>query len=262
MHKYKRYMSVGWYRVNMVSDVEAAIIATTVQATLTGTYFATFLLCLRWQVYSEDGLAIRRNIKWSMLIVTIVIFVLSTIDLGISLRKTLLFFTGDIEDEPILDSISYIVEPLTVLITDSVLIYRCWVAYDKWWPIAGLPLLLLLYNFASVILMTYWSFAQRQITQDTRITHIYESFFSATILINIYATTAIIMQICRKSTVTRLRFGALLAVRIIAESGLLYTITSIAALCAIVSKYSTGNTGTLYPMEIITAVVRPELTVF
>ena len=51
----------------------------------------------------------------------------------------------------------------------------------------------------------------------------------------------------------RLRFGAFFAICVIAESGLLYTLTSIAALCAIFSKYAYGYR---YVMGITTAIVR------
>lgn len=51
----------------------------------------------------------------------------------------------------------------------------------------------------------------------------------------------------------RLRFGAIFAIRIIAESGLLYTLTSMAALCAIFIKYAHGP---LCAMTITTAIVR------
>ena len=68
-----------------------------------------------------------------------------------------------------------------------------------------------------------------------------------------FPSAAIIAQICRKSSMARLRFGAFFAIRVIAESGLLYTLTSIAALCAIFSKYAYGYR---YVMGITTAIVR------
>ncbi len=68
-----------------------------------------------------------------------------------------------------------------------------------------------------------------------------------------FPSAAIIVQICRKSSMARLRFGAIFAIRIIAESGLLYTLTSMAALCAIFIKYAHGP---LCAMTITTAIVR------
>ena len=55
----------------------------------------------------------------------------------------------------------------------------------------------------------------------------------------------------------RLRFGALFAIRVIAESGLLYTLSSIAVLCAIFSEYAHGpQAHYLDVIPIITAIVR------
>ena len=79
----------------MLSDIEGGIISFIVQAVLSGAYFATFLLCLWWQIYSDDGLATRKNIKWCMVAVTIVIFAFSMADLGASLRTTLLGLNGN-----------------------------------------------------------------------------------------------------------------------------------------------------------------------
>ena len=84
----------------MLSDIKGSTISIIVQAVLSGAYFATFLLCLRWQIYSDDGLAMRKNIKWCMVAVTIVIFAFSVADLGISLRSVLLGLNGN--EDPLL----------------------------------------------------------------------------------------------------------------------------------------------------------------
>ncbi|KAF8346858.1 hypothetical protein F5887DRAFT_64907 [Amanita rubescens] len=234
----------------MLSDVEIGTISIVVQAVLSGVYFATFLLCLRWQIYSDDALAMRKNIKWCMVAVTIVIFAFSMVDLGISLRIRLLLLNGN--EAPSEDVVSSIIEPLTMIITDGVLIYRCWVAHEKWWSIVGPPLLLLSYNFTSVIMITYWK-CTGPTKMQAPIVHMYESFLGSTILIHIYATSAIIVQICRKSSMARLRFGGTFAIRVIAESGLLYTLTSIAVLCAMFTKYAYGP---VCAMTITTVIVR------
>lgn len=81
----------------MVSYAEVAIIATTVQAVLTGAYFATFLLCLRWQIFPDKpdyASNTSKNLKWSMLIVSIIVFALSMADIGISLEASLLAVKG------------------------------------------------------------------------------------------------------------------------------------------------------------------------
>ncbi len=78
----------------MLSFVEVHIIAMTTQALLTGVYFASFLLCLRWLIFSDDGETLRKPIHRPFLIITIFLFTCSVIGFSISLRATLLVFEG------------------------------------------------------------------------------------------------------------------------------------------------------------------------
>jgi hypothetical protein len=64
----------------------AAIIA---QALGTGTYFATFLLSLRWLVFSDDGGSLRKRINWPFLIITVILFAFAVTDFGVSLQSTI-----------------------------------------------------------------------------------------------------------------------------------------------------------------------------
>ncbi|KAF8342373.1 hypothetical protein F5887DRAFT_1076172 [Amanita rubescens] len=65
------------------------------------------------------------------------------------------------------------------------------------------------------------------------------SYFTATITINIYATSAITLRIWRNSLSRRF---AHFAIRVIAESGLLYTITSIVNVCTLFPSPNIGFT--------------------
>ena len=55
------------------------------QAILYGVYLATLVHCLRWLIFDDEGWHQREKIKRPMLIISIVLFSLSTADLGISL---------------------------------------------------------------------------------------------------------------------------------------------------------------------------------
>lgn len=79
----------------MLSFAEVAIIAATLQAILTGLQFATSLLCLRWQIYSDDGLSTRKNIQWPMLIITLVAMAFCLIGLGSTMQTVLVGLNGD-----------------------------------------------------------------------------------------------------------------------------------------------------------------------
>ena len=57
-----------------------------VQAILYGLYVATFVHCLRWLIYTDDGWRRRDRVNKLMLTATILIFMLTTMDLGIAFR--------------------------------------------------------------------------------------------------------------------------------------------------------------------------------
>ena len=74
----------------MLSTAVLYVAAITTQALVTGIYFATFLVCLRWLVFSDDGGTVRKRIHWPLLTIAIVLFAFSVTDFGISLQTTLL----------------------------------------------------------------------------------------------------------------------------------------------------------------------------
>lgn len=73
-----------------MSFAEVDIIAVMIQAILTGAYFASFLMCLRWLVFSDDGETLRKGINWPMLSIAIILFTFSVVDLDISAQTMLL----------------------------------------------------------------------------------------------------------------------------------------------------------------------------
>ncbi|KAF8341141.1 hypothetical protein F5887DRAFT_976910 [Amanita rubescens] len=199
-YKY-RYESDVDAVLEMAPFVKVFLIALTTQALVTGVYLASFLLCLRWFVFSDDGEKIRKGITWHLLIITIVLFALSLGEFGI-------FFAFDS-------------------------VFRCWIVYNRSWRIAVLPFLLLLYNISSLFMLTRWNFGIHLVTTESPaipVEGITASYYASTTVINIYATSAIIWQIWRNSFSRRLtRF----VVRVVAESGLLYTLVSIATCCGV-----------------------------
>ena len=129
-------------------------------------------------------------------------------------------------------------------------IFRCWAVYNKSWRIIVLPFLLLLYNVSTVIMMTYWNVTAPGAVSTSfghRLQGIQGSYFASTILINIYSTcvwdnfafhililskfeAAIIVKIWRNTLSRHLcRF----TIRVVAESGLLYAISSIVTFCMV-----------------------------
>ncbi|KAF8345624.1 hypothetical protein F5887DRAFT_1074347 [Amanita rubescens] len=220
----------------MLSEIETDIIAITLEASLAGVHFVSFLLCLRWLIISDDGGTLRKPIQRPFLIVTLIHFAFTVTALCVGLQKV---FSYSHHDGTTPTAISFaiinsIIETLTLITTDCVLIFRCWTVYNRSWRIILLPLLLFLYNISNLFVMAYCQWdamiyklaGNEPITLRNQINSLEESFYAANIVINIYATSAIVFRIWR-NTLSR-RF-ARCAIRFIAESCLLYALTSIAA---------------------------------
>ena len=178
--------------LEMLSILKGYIVAITLEATLAGVYFASFLLCLRWLIFSDDGATLRKPIHRPFLIITLVLFVFTVTALGIGLQKALssshgasttgiptYFIIINVCTNPWnlllswLGILQFFVEMLTLVITDGVLvcdweinhwvllmicyqIFRCWTVYNRSWRIAFIPLLLLLYNISVFLVLTCW----------------------------------------------------------------------------------------------------------
>ena len=142
-------------------------------------------------------------------------------------------------------------------------IFRCWTVYSRSWQIAVLPLLLLLYNISVLLVVIYWAvilpIAGNESSFLNESNVVISSYFAAIIAINIYATCkwidllhsmiliqneikgAIIFRIWRTTSLSRRRPRfARFSIRVIAESGLLYTITSIVVLCTMILNCNDG----------------------
>ena len=78
----------------MVPESEAFVIPLFVQSVMFGSYVATLVHCLRWLLFDDEGWKMREKINWGMLIITILVFLFSTANLGISLQMTIGFFLG------------------------------------------------------------------------------------------------------------------------------------------------------------------------
>ena len=203
----------------MLSTIEASITAMTLMAFLMGVYFASFLLCLRWLIFSDDGGTLRKPIHRPSLIITIILFVFSVTNVGLCLPRTLLFSQGTSIFSPLLYpnetinvrnpiielvmgwTLQMFLEISGSIITDGVLvcewtrlitgcswqdqIFRCWTVYNRSWRIVVLPFLFLLYSIASLLMLVYWNITN---PSGDRWGKIMASYYVTTITINIYAT--------------------------------------------------------------------------
>ncbi|SRR6266550_6448598 len=80
----------------ILSETEGAFISVVILAIMNGIHLVTFLVCLRWQIYSDEDWKIRRGTGLLPLIIaTILVFAFSIINFGICLGSFLLAMRGN-----------------------------------------------------------------------------------------------------------------------------------------------------------------------
>ena len=70
----------------MSAFIEESLIPLFPQAILYGLYLGTSVHCLRWLMFDDKDWNIRKKIKWPMLTITILLFILMTINLCAALQ--------------------------------------------------------------------------------------------------------------------------------------------------------------------------------
>jgi len=226
----------------MSGRASASIVNSFVQANVYGIYVTTFVLCIRWLVYKDEGLKRREKLNIPMFMVSIAVFLLQTAGLATCFQTTLEAQAANNKGYNTLNTINSAVEYTTLQIVDAVLIYRCWVVYGYSWKIVILPLFLWV---SSVCLSSYdlslYALALNTTDDDTAarlgllVLQIWDGFFACNIAINIYATTAIVYRIVSITRISHIPSTRLSQTwRIIAESGALYTLSTVVNLVATV----------------------------
>jgi len=229
-------------------DQNVAMIFT--DALLYGIYFMTFLHCIRWLVFADEGWKLRKkkDIHWAMVIATLLLFSFSLANLALEAWSTLVSLRN-VERTGI---ITGVVKPawvalvlctnanLSILIGDMVMMHRCWLIYNKSRRVLIFPVLLWLGGVALTALQAYWQIVQGQhilgVWQPINSTvgpgTILTPFWGTTILLNAYTSGFIIYRIWKVAKRSS-KYGASAAqirfvMRVLIESGVLYLSTTIA----------------------------------
>lgn len=108
----------------MLTEPALFIIGLFTQAVLYGLFLASFVHCLRWLLYADDGWRLKTNINWPMLTVTVLVFLFSTVDLALSVPIIMITPKNErqIFEWSIFNCINDALEPVTMLIVDAVLV--------------------------------------------------------------------------------------------------------------------------------------------
>ncbi|KAJ7915744.1 hypothetical protein B0H13DRAFT_1999391 [Mycena leptocephala] len=239
-----------------------------------GMYLVTCCFCaqmLFWipQPGAGERLRQRSEIKWLLVSIFCFIFVVSTFDDIIGLLYMILAFVkykGAGGPKELMDSHYWINiarafnQILNMLVSDFVLVYRCFIVYGRRWLAITVSFTLYLTGIAMVVKLMHTEFMaiNNAITLNTKlIGPWWTAFFAITVAQNVLTTSLLVWRIWRiEHQNKKFRTGntSLSApayqpplrkvIRVVAESGLAYTtlifLTFVVSLC---------NSNMLYPLS-------------
>ncbi|PFH45554.1 hypothetical protein AMATHDRAFT_8984 [Amanita thiersii Skay4041] len=230
------------------------IIRAFVFAILSGMYIATFLHCTRWLVFNDDELTLRKRFSWLMLCVTWLIFALTMATLALWCTLPILLMRNEMQLFKTLLVSTAPIEALTSMLADIVLIYRCWVVYNRNWHVIYFPMFMMLVYTCFAALVLYYSVLIVVYSETSVIsTEVYRAAvvltYTCTIVLNIYTTSSIVFKIWRvtkESSGINTQRGLHFTIHVIADSGMLFTLSTILAF--IMWLYTLKNTGPVAQM--------------
>ncbi|KIL59660.1 hypothetical protein M378DRAFT_1067629 [Amanita muscaria Koide BX008] len=220
-----------------IIDSQPYLTAAMLQAFLYALYLVSLVHALRWLLYEEEGwtLKSRDQVNWLLLTITLSVFMFSTVD--VVLEVLLQLIAGSTSDTSLivyqLGIASLVMENTTFLITDAVLIIRCWLVYQRSWRVVCFPLMLWLGNVALFVLwLTFYVISAMEgftvQLHDLLSLFSLRSFYCCTFTMNLYATVAIVYRLRRVARENSNRSSILYHIcRTVAATGILYTFTSL-----------------------------------
>ncbi|KAF8185151.1 hypothetical protein BJ912DRAFT_973717 [Pholiota molesta] len=257
-----------------------------------GLYLTTLFHCIRWLVFTDEGWKVRKRISWTMLSTTVALWVLATISRALELRNTMVQVVGEskppappppsgsIGSTTTLPWMAVVIctnANVSTLLADAVLIYRCYIIYDKSKRVIVFPIFLWIGGLMLTALQAYWQIVQsasilkawQPINMTVGPGTVLTPFWGSTIVLNGYSTFMIIRRIYLvtegskgSTSIHQLRF----TMRILIESGFLYLATAIAHLVvwwtpnayaiSVISGINLSVTGIAFNLILIRAAQR------
>ncbi|KAM6496505.1 hypothetical protein JOM56_006978 [Amanita muscaria] len=217
----------------MILDSQPYLVATILQAFLYVLYLISFVHVIRRLLYEEEGWSLRSQdqVNWALLTITSLVFVFTTVDLAFEINILLTSIDDRVISQQLIIA-SIAIESSTLVITDAVLIIRCWLVYQKSWRAVCFPLILwladiicMIYLIVNYTLLVFVS----EVPYHQRARICLRLFCSCNFVTNFYATSAIVYRVWRVARTNRDRRSSILyrVCRIVATTGILYTCTSL-----------------------------------
>lgn len=236
-----------------------------------GLYLPTLFFCLRCLLWHTS----RSNVHWLILLAGLTLFISSTLNLGVGMLRSVRAFLQCTDPAGVhaFDNVSDWVNVtrtvttfVNIFVGDGILIYRCWIVWCRNYYIIILSLILYFGNLSCAAVIV-WREVNIQAPSLVNV-DLMKPFFLAntalTIPLNVITTVLIVFRIWRvdsESTKYR-RFQRQESrkpkpttlhsiIRIIVESGLLYTATAVISFCTYVTNSNAFYIATSLETQII-----------
>ncbi|KAF4623802.1 hypothetical protein D9613_001288 [Agrocybe pediades] len=247
---------------------EAQITGLFVESVLFGIHLLTFAYCVRALTSTPTRWRAPSEINWAMLVVSVVLLANAGFDVVLGYYhnlKAFVFFKGEPGDFDGISNWINVSKSLTVVIQtmigDAMLIYRCWIIHNCSFLVVALPILLWLGCFASTIwvITLEATLHSNALVVAKQLQPAGTSFWALTISLNIITTGLLLWKIwsvdrsnrrytgtfdgaggsgttrkSKKGSHTVLRN----VMRIIVESGLLYSTTALITFITFITQSS------------------------
>ncbi|KAJ3753680.1 hypothetical protein EV360DRAFT_87554 [Lentinula raphanica] len=145
---------------------EAQLLGLFLASVFWGMFLITFVQCVRCLLWDSKGVFKPvSTINWPMVVVAVLLAILSTFDVALGLMHNIeafIFYTGPGGSAARFTGLTDWVNILKTcnvvfgkLISDGVLVYRCWVVYNRRWLVVAFPVLLWLGYLGLAIFVIY-----------------------------------------------------------------------------------------------------------
>ncbi|KAH7882666.1 hypothetical protein F5I97DRAFT_1931276 [Phlebopus sp. FC_14] len=222
---------------------------------LYGVNLITLVQCLHSLLWSDAANSFKRKINWPMLTVTLLMGLVATLDVAFALRHNLyafVYYTGPGGAAAAFANIAYWVNVMKAvdyiiqtIIGDGMLVYRCYVVYDRKWYYAAPSFLLWLAETTcgALVMAIYATFNTKTFLDASQAPRYVYSALSITVALNVLTTSLIVYRIwtvdrqtahmrVHAYKVSRLKY----ITHILIESAAMYTISVIIFFCAYVAN--------------------------
>ncbi|TFY71779.1 hypothetical protein EVG20_g1237 [Dentipellis fragilis] len=238
-----------------ISLLEAEILALFLEALLYGvliSLYCGFLLVMQNKTPS---------VKVTMISIASVLLALATVHMIIDVVRALHAFVLPSQAFAYYDNFGHplFVAKSTLYITqtllgDGVIVWRCYVVFDKQWKVITIPGTALLAN-ACVGYYVCYAFSQARVEPGATFFHVAEheitTFFSLTMTINVLCTAAIAWRILMTHRFAKGSRYLLPVIIVVVETGALYS----TALCGVLITYIANSNGQYPALDIVQPLV-------